>query len=133
MHCTRLHRVWDSDVVVQDERVVANEMRGERNVRQAQLAGSAVVWKGEAGHPGGGKPRWLPEIVQSVVAMGGRDQVADQLQVDGPDDRDSVGRLHRGLEGGQVCLVSRVASIVWKTELGESARRRRRERERAGD
>lgn len=38
--------------------------------------------------------------------MGGRNEITDQLQVHGFDDRDSIGRLHRGYEGGEVRLVS---------------------------
>lgn len=38
--------------------------------------------------------------------MGGRNEITDQLQVHGFDDRDSIRRLHRGYEGGKVRLVS---------------------------
>ncbi|XP_050580144.1 protein PTHB1 isoform X3 [Bombus affinis] len=36
--------------------------------------------------------------------MGGRNEITDQLQVHGFDDRDSIRRLHRGYEGGKVRL-----------------------------
>lgn len=85
---------------------MAHQVGGERVLRQTQPADRAVVRSRQEGRHRDRQPQRLPEDILAVVAMAGREQRTERLQVLGPHHRDAGRRVHHRREDGEICLVS---------------------------
>lgn len=81
-------------------------MRSERVLRQAQPPDRAVVRRRPERHCHRRQPQRISTDIQPVVAMDRRDEIAERLQVHGPDHRDANRRMYRRHEDGKIRFVS---------------------------